>query len=210
MLIVSSMYLWAFNSVRGYFVRKLNIYFCAQWPENIPGTMEIFYCIPKEKWLIVDETRFVTATTCYRAESDHFTVVFQYEVLVRVSIFLQKVLQGHITGKYICIYRSNSESEQKRSFTVVTNLFLLHYNDSPHKTKDIQDYLSHSMRKCVFGNMRTAKTLIRLRGCAVWSGPRCPQTESLDTMKCFNWEQMPEWDFAHVQGDVNPHISRML
>ena len=39
---------------------------------------------------------------------------------------------------------------------------------------------------------------------------RCPQTESLDTIECFNAKQMPGWDFAHVHDDVNPHILRML
>ena len=41
-------------------------------------------------------------------------------------------------------------------------------------------------------------------------GLRCPQIELMNTIKCFNGEKMPERDFAHVQGDVNPHILRML
>ena len=41
-------------------------------------------------------------------------------------------------------------------------------------------------------------------------GLRCPQTKSLDTIKCFTREQMPGWDFAHVQGDVNPQSMLML
>ena len=34
--------------------------------------------------------------------------------------------------------------------------------------------------------------------------------KSLDTLECFNREQMPGWDFTHVQDDVNQHILRML
>ena len=41
-------------------------------------------------------------------------------------------------------------------------------------------------------------------------GLRSSQTESLDTIKGFNGEQMPGWDFAHVQDDMNPFILRML
>ena len=37
-------------------------------------------------------------------------------------------------------------------------------------------------------------------------GLRRPQTESLDTIECFNGEQMPGWDFAHVQDYVNLHF----
>ena len=38
---------------------------------------------------------------------------------------------------------------------------------------------------------------------------RCPHSGSLDTIECISGEQIPGWDFAHVQ-DVNPHILRML
>ena len=41
-------------------------------------------------------------------------------------------------------------------------------------------------------------------------GLRCPQTESLNTIECFNGEQMPGRDFAHVKDIVNLHILRML
>ena len=62
--------------------------------------------------------------------------------------------------------------------------------------------------------MRTAKAQINLRFHAhsrsLIKGRRCPQTESWDTLKCFNREQMSRWDFAHVQDDVNQHILRML
>ena len=40
-------------------------------------------------------------------------------------------------------------------------------------------------------------------------GIRCRQTESLDTLKCFNGEKCPD-ETAHVQGDVDPPILRML
>ena len=33
-------------------------------------------------------------------------------------------------------------------------------------------------------------------------GLRCPLTESLDTIECFDGEQMPGWDFAHVRDDT--------
>ena len=36
-------------------------------------------------------------------------------------------------------------------------------------------------------------------------GLRCPQTESFDTIDCFNGEQVPS-----VQDDVNPHILHMF
>ena len=38
----------------------------------------------------------------------------------------------------------------------------------------------------------------------------CPLTDSLDTTECIPGEEMPWWDFAHVQDDVYPHILRML
>ena len=41
-------------------------------------------------------------------------------------------------------------------------------------------------------------------------GIHCQLTESLDTTECMNSEQMPGWDSAHVQDDVNEHILRML
>ena len=37
-------------------------------------------------------------------------------------------------------------------------------------------------------------------------GFHCPQTESFNTIECSNEEQMPQWDFAHVQDYENPHI----
>ena len=50
--------------------------------------------------------------------------------------------------------------------------------------------------------------------CADSEGPEqglhSPLPESLDTIECINDEQIPGWDFAHVQGDVNPHIFGML
>ena len=51
--------------------------------------------------------------------------------------------------------------------------------------------------------MRTAKAQISADQGLCYS-----QTESLDTIKCFNGDQMP--GFAHVQDDVNPHILHLL
>ena len=39
-------------------------------------------------------------------------------------------------------------------------------------------------------------------------GLRCPQTEWLDTIDCFNGEQKPGWHFAHVQDGMNMYIFR--
>ena len=44
----------------------------------------------------------------------------------------------------------------------------------------------------------------------MWSGIHCPQIKSLATTECFSREQISEWDFGHVQDDVNPRILRML
>ena len=46
------------------------------------------------------------------------------------------------------------------------------------------EHLGRAMQKYVFGHMQTAKAQIRLRF-------RCPLTESLDTIKFINGEQMP-------------------
>ena len=45
------------------------------------------------------------------------------------------------------------------------------------------------MWKRVFGHMRTAKTQISLRLCAVWSDPYYPPTDSFDTAKYMSGEQ---------------------
>ena len=34
--------------------------------------------------------------------------------------------------------------------------------------------------------------------------------ESSDTIECLNEEQIPGWDFAHMQNDMNLHIGHML
>ena len=41
-------------------------------------------------------------------------------------------------------------------------------------------------------------------------GLHCLQTDSLDTIECFNGEQLPVGDFEHVQDDVNLYILCML
>ena len=38
----------------------------------------------------------------------------------------------------------------------------------------------------------------------------CPLTDSLDTTECFSGEQMPTWDFKHMQDYVNLGILHML
>ena len=58
--------------------------------------------------------------------------------------------------------------------------------------------------------MRSAKAQVSLRICAVWSGLRCSQTESMGNIKYFNREQLPGWGFPNVKDDMNPHILRML
>ena len=40
-------------------------------------------------------------------------------------------------------------------------------------------------------------------------GLYCPLAESLDTIECIKRQQRPGWDLVHVQGDVNPRITRM-
>ena len=73
--------------------------------------------------------------------------------------------------------------------------------------------MDHAKRKRVFERMQTANTQIRLRICAsVQSnqGLRCPQTETLATLECFNGDQIPGWDFARVQDNENTHFLRML
>ena len=37
-------------------------------------------------------------------------------------------------------------------------------------------------------------------------GLHCLQTESFDTIECFNGEQVPSWDFAHLKDEVNLHL----
>ena len=48
----------------------------------------------------------------------------------------------------------------------------------------LQHQMDRDMRQRVFEHMRIANTLIRL--CM-----RCPQTESLDSIKCLKGEQLP-------------------
>ena len=76
------------------------------------------------------------------------------------------------------------------------------------------------MRKLAFGHMRTAKAQISLRtaieGQSQSARPRILigtslfAKESLHTIECVNGEQMPGWNFAQVQDDLNPHTLRML
>ena len=64
------------------------------------------------------------------------------------------------------------------------------------------------IRKRVFRHMQTAKAKISLR-CLI--GTFAATNRTLEKqIKCINGGQMPWWDFAYVQDDVNPHILRML
>ena len=57
--------------------------------------------------------------------------------------------------------------------------------------------------KHVFQDMQTAKAQISLRASAQHDQDiRCPQTESLDTIKCFNGEQKLGWDCACEMGSA--------
>ena len=40
----------------------------------------------------------------------------------------------------------------------------------------------------------------------MWSGPSFPQIKLFDTTICSYGNQMPGWDFTHIQDDLNPHI----
>ena len=70
------------------------------------------------------------------------------------------------------------------------------------------DFLICTSRRRVCGHIRSAKAQISLCIRAAWSGPS--KTKSFDTVEYFNGEQMPGWDFAHVQDDANTHILRMI
>ena len=59
-------------------------------------------------------------------------------------------------------------------------------------------YWGCTMWKNVFGHMWTAKGQISLLFHAVWSGPACLLTDSLDTTECINGDQVPRWDFEHA------------
>ena len=53
---------------------------------------------------------------------------------------------------------------------------------------------------------RTAKSLIRLRKCAVWSGPSLSTNRTIWFIECFNGVQMPGWYLAHARDNLNLHI----
>ena len=74
------------------------------------------------------------------------------------------------------------------------------------ESTEAKTLLGHVMRKRVFWNMRTVQAQISLH----IRGIPYPQTETLNTIEYFSGEQMPGWDFAHVQDDLNPDILRML
>ena len=55
------------------------------------------------------------------------------------------------------------------------------------------------MRKRVFGDIRTAKTLTACAFAQSGQGYCCLLTETFDTIECINGGQMPKWDFAHAR-----------
>ena len=67
-------------------------------------------------------------------------------------------------------------------------------------------HLSRDMQKRVFGHMRQQRPRSACASAQSDQRLSCPQTESLNTIEWFIWEQRPGWDFAHVQDGVNPHI----
>ena len=64
--------------------------------------------------------------------------------------------------------------------------------------------LNPTKRKCTLGSCADSESPDAQSD----QGLRCPQT--LDTIECFNGEQMPDCGFAHVQDDVNLHILCMF
>ena len=62
------------------------------------------------------------------------------------------------------------------------------------------------MRKRVLG----AYAQIGLRIRTVWPGSSLSANKIIGYYIMFQWREMPGWDFAHVQGDVNPHFLCML
>ena len=76
---------------------------------------------------------------------------------------------------------------------------------------DSEEQLGHAIGKRMFWHFRTAKPQISLRIPTVWSGISLSANRITGCSKlCINGEQMPEFDLAHAQDDVNPHILRML
>ena len=69
-----------------------------------------------------------------------------------------------------------------------------------------------TMRKRVFGHMRTEKAQVSLRIRAAQSDQDlyCPLTELFDTIECIIEEQRSSWYFAHAQDDVNMRILHMF
>ena len=60
------------------------------------------------------------------------------------------------------------------------------------------NYMGRSLRKHVFGSMRTIKAQI---SASMQSGQgfRYSLTESFDTIECIKGKQMPRWNLAHTQ-----------
>ena len=46
--------------------------------------------------------------------------------------------------------------------------------------------------------------------CSVWSEPLLSVNIIIGCYRIFQWKEMPIWDFAHVEDDLNSHILLML
>ena len=80
------------------------------------------------------------------------------------------------------------------------------WNYDNHMTESHNRFV-HNMGKCTFGIMRTAKTLIRLRNCAVWSGSSLWAYRSQGSL-AINRVPREDWsDCADAQAD--PSLCRL-
>ena len=72
-------------------------------------------------------------------------------------------------------------------------------------------YMECAMRKRVFGHIRAAKTLIRLRIRAVWSGPSLSASRLIAYYRMYEWRaKRPGWYFVRAQDDQNLRSLRMF
>ena len=54
---------------------------------------------------------------------------------------------------------------------------------------DCQDQVGHTMQKCVFEHMRTAKVWISLHICAVWSEPSLSTNRITEYYRMYHWRE---------------------
>ena len=94
------------------------------------------------------------------------------------------------------------------------NTLSIHYVSGlcrPRSDRQVIFYLDHTMRKLVFRHMWTTKAQIRLRICAVWSGPSLSANRIIRHYTMYEWRAKAQgilcactgWtefaQFAHVQ-----------